>query len=172
MRTIHRRLIDALNAEPEEMLLVEQVGVHEQYGRPRDGRVGCRGGVAIPNVLYCVPVEDSETPPAPRDTHAWVVKTPERVELGAGPFEFTGYLHLPEGASLEDTLGIVRKRFVALTEVTIRRLDDKEFYQEYPVVVINGRRVEYVVPAESRCDGPTADGSAATATVEADAAAP
>jgi hypothetical protein len=152
IHTIHRRLIDALNTESDQMLLVEQTAPHDLRFRPRRGP-SLRAGVAIPNILFCVPVEDEETPAAPRDHHAWVLKSPERVELGVGPFEIEGTLHLPEGSKLEDTLGIIRLRFLALTEAVVRRSDDPGSVQQYPVVVVNGRQVEYVMPAVTVEDG-------------------
>lgn len=146
LQTTHRRLIDVLNNEQDEMLLVSHVAPHnERFRARRESAV--RAGVAVANILFCVPIEDEETPPAPRDTHAWVAKVPERVELGVGPFEIEGCLHLPEGTVLEDTLGIVRSRFLALTDVVVRRADDAAPAQRYPVVVVNGRRVDYVMPA-------------------------
>jgi hypothetical protein len=152
LHTIYRRVVDALNADADQTLLVEQVWPHTLDQQPRRAQPSYQGGLAIPNLLYCVPIEDEETPAAPRDSHAWVLKTPERVELGLGPFEVTGYLHLPEGAALSDTLAIVRSHFSPLTEVTIRRLDDPDYERSFPVVVVNGQKVEYVVPARETAD--------------------
>ncbi len=50
-------------------------------------------------------------------------------------------------STLSDTLGIVRARFLPMTDVTVARLDDDTFRRELPVAVINGRRVEYIIPA-------------------------
>lgn len=148
IHTVHRRLIDALNAEADQVILVENAAPHDLNFRQRRDPAA-RAGVAIPNVLFCVPIEDAETPAASRDPHAWVLKTPERVELGVGPFEIDGILHLPEGSRLQDTLGVIRHSFLALTEVEVRRTDGPRTAQRYPVAIVNGRRVEYVIPAAS-----------------------
>ncbi len=147
LRTIHRRIVDALNADPDGMLLVEAVQTHDRLGRPH-GATRCRGGIAVSQALFCVPIEDELTPAAPRDLQAHVVKTPERVELGLGPFDVSGFLHLPAGCTVCDTLGVVPKRFIVLTEARVRHPEEPARCGEFPVVVVNGRRVEYLVPAE------------------------
>ncbi len=168
LRTIHRRIVDALNADPDGMLLVEAVQAHDRRRRPH-GLTPSRGGIAVSQALFCVPIEDETTPPAPRDQQALVVKTPERVELGLGPFEVSGYLHLPTGCTVCDTLGVVPKRFIVLTDARVRHQDEPALCEEFPVVVINGSRVEYLVPAEA-VEGDDEESRAAPISAEAAAA--
>ncbi|MHB9090754.1 MAG: hypothetical protein ACYC7H_04985, partial [Chloroflexota bacterium] len=146
MHTIHRRLADALNAEADQMLLVDDLFRCDRPGNVIRGSLPIsRGGIAVAQALVCLPIEDSETPAPTRDPYAYVVKSPERVVLGVGPFEIEGVIHLPDCTGLEDTLGTLNRRFLPVTGVRLRRLDDPSFFFEAPVAIVNGRQVEYLV---------------------------
>jgi hypothetical protein len=67
--------------------------------------------------------------------------------LGVGPFEVTGHLRLPEGASLEECLFQAEGRFIAVSRATVRRADGAGPVERLELVFVNRDRLDYVLPA-------------------------
>jgi hypothetical protein len=141
--TLNHRLIDVLNREDAEMgLLAEAVLAYDNT--PTTDRHD-HATVNLNNVLFAVPIEDAGAPP-PGDPFARVKKEPIRMEIGIGPYTVTGNIFLLGGSSPREALRMLRSRFFAVTQVSLRHVDRSGFQEEQPVVFVNRGALDYILP--------------------------
>ncbi|MDA8218196.1 MAG: hypothetical protein M0Z94_11330 [Dehalococcoidales bacterium] len=144
--TIHRRLIDLLNSENTESLAAQDVGILQQGLPPQPVDEGADwASVNTSAVILAIPQEETINPTVPRDPHMWVKKQPARAKVGVGPYELTGNVHVPDGCELDRGFLEVRVKFIAMTTVSIRRVDDPTFLEEQSVVIVNKAHIDYVM---------------------------
>jgi len=148
MSTVQRRLVDVLNGEGSGGIVsAEEVSAQ--------GWLDAGGAASYPSVnvntaavLYAVPVEDGDGPRG--DPHARIKKRPERVRVGIGPFEIVGDTYLVEQSNLRDVLALARPRFIVVGKAVVRRIDDPDFVEEHQVLLVNRKRLDFIVPEPSR----------------------
>ena len=144
--SIHRRLIDVLNAEPNQpMLVAEGVTVQNDYFPTREDDSRAFATVNLSRVLLVIP-QDDEPPASAPDPYAWVPKRAELVRVGIGPYEVVGNAHLPEGTDLKEGIAEAKTRFVTLTNAMVRRINGPNYMEQERVVLVNKERLDFIMP--------------------------
>lgn len=113
LQTLARRLSDALNAEDEPFLVLEDVTFEEQ----RTGRLFERAAYAQVNlstVLFAYELGDQLSTPFELRT----IKVPQPALISLPPFRVVGDIHLLPERHLRDALQELLGRFVPLTDAT------------------------------------------------------
>lgn len=153
VKTVHRRLVDVLNSEGTDIMAVEQVEVRDR----RDGATCLTQAdvaeISIGKALIAVPAEDEAKPAARPDPMVWVKKKPEWVRVGIGPYELVGQVHLAELGQVIGFFSVVRDKFIPMTQVTVRNLNDPTFVERFEVLLVNRIYVDYAMAATPPQDG-------------------
>lgn len=142
--TLNHRLIDVLNRDDVDSGLVADSVLAYDLDPAVERRD--HATINLGNVLFAMPIEEPGAP-RPGDPNAHVRKEPNRVEIGIGPYTVTGNIHLLGGSTPREALRLLRSRFFAVTQVTLRQVDRPAFHEEHPVVFVNRGAVDYTVPA-------------------------
>jgi hypothetical protein len=144
VETDYPRLIDLLNGDCQ-LVRADQVVLQGDMYVYR-GDTGSSGCLCPGRALLVVPLDAEESTGVAEPGHRGGVGT-DLARLGVGPFEVTGYVHLPEGTSLDECLVQAEERFIVVNRAVVRRADGAGPVEHQGLVFVNRERIDYLLPA-------------------------
>lgn len=151
LSTEQGRLSDTLNYELPHILVLTDVS-SRPLGKPEESPT--QGGIMHLNTMsiaFAVPGTPEPDLEERQQTRMfdYVEKERHRAVVKVPPFEFEGYLHLPEGDEVQRSLWDLTPAFIPLSDVRVSLTDHPEIIWRKDIVILNRRRAQIMLPHEA-----------------------